>query len=71
MRERNRHETTTRLSGCRIDGVEATRSHGDAVDANLKKRSEKTLSQHQALWCRFFVNFNHIIFKNFAFSRAL
>ena len=66
------HETR-RLSDGRIDGVEAARSHGDAVDANLKFGNvrKQTLSQHQALWCRFFVNFNHIIFRNLAFSRAL
>ena len=62
-----------RLSDGRIDGVEAARSHGDAIFPKLKfgNGRKRTLSPHQALWCLFLVNFNHMIFKNLAFSRAL
>jgi len=41
---------TRRLSDGHVDGVEATWSHEDAIDATLKfgKREKKTLSQHRA-----------------------
>ena len=39
---------TRGLSDGHVDGVEATRLHEDAVDANLKfrKHQKRTLSQH-------------------------
>ena len=68
-----RTPSRNRLRDGRIDGVEAARSHGDAIFPKLKVGNgrKRTLGPHQALWCRFFVNFSHMIFKNLAFSRAL